>query len=213
MPKMWTSVNGIQMSVKERNAQMKMEYIRGYEIDELAEKYTLSVDTVNDIRRKDKWVAARRTYRDDRKLYVDGKITQLYAGHKVHVNIKYNLAWQKLMNIIDMCLDNPAEYLLNDNGMPKWGALETVATIIERAQNGQGKANGNMPEEVAISLEIQKEKLSILRQQVTGEMSPDAEQEIVQDNFKEALDNAAKVVWADFTGETKKDLDEVSKGG
>ena len=213
MPKMWTSVNGIQMSVKERNAQMKMEYIRGYEIDELAEKYTLSVDTVNDIRRKDKWVAARRTYRDDRKLYVDGKITQLYAGHKVHVNIKYNLAWQKLMNIIDMCLDNPAEYLLNDNGMPKWGALETVATIIERAQNGQGKANGNMSEEVAISLEIQKEKLSILRQQVTGDLSPDAEQEIVKDNFKEALDNAAKVVWADFKAETKKDLDEVSKGG
>lgn len=198
---------GIKMSKRERNERMKLEFIRGYTVEELAEKYQLSLTTVQDIRGKNKWAAAKKAFDNDKKLVTDNTITQLYAGFKVNVNIRYHEAWEKLMQIVDMALNDPGKYLLYPDGGIKWGALDSLSTIIERAQRGQEKANGLMPDEVRYKLEIERDKLTILRAQLGEEEGT----EEVRDNFVEALNDAAKVVWADFGAQTGEALNKTTK--
>lgn len=196
--------NGINMTKRERNERMKVEFIRGFTVEELAEKYNLSVTTVNDLRTKGKWLAAKKAFNNDKKLVTDNELTQLYAGFRVNVNIRYHEAWEKLMQIIDMALNNPQKYLLYEDGGIRWGAMDAVASIIERAQKGQEKANGVLPPEVRYKLEIEREKLTILRAQLGEEEGT----EEVRDNFVEALQDAAKVVWADFGNQTAQSLNQ-----
>lgn len=206
--KQYLEYKGIKMTARERNERMKVEFIRGYTVEELAEKYGLTQITVEDIRGKNKWLAAKKTFDNDKKLVTDNSLTQLYAGFKVNVNIRYHESWEKLMQIVDMALDNPGKYLLYDDGGIRWGAMDSVASILERAQRGQERSNGMMPAEVKYKLEMERDKLTLLRAQL-GEGEEGAEE--VKDNFVEALQDAAKVVWADFGKQTGSALNKTTK--
>ena len=192
------SYKGIKMSIKERDQRMQLEYIRGMSCKEIAERYGIQPKRVEEIRSRDKWVKAKRDFDNDRALVTDDTLTQLYAGFKVSVNIKYHAAWEKLMSIIEMCLDDPATYLMNPQGQIRWGALDVLSNIIERAQKGQEKANGMLPEEVRYRLQIEREKITLLREQM-GDQEVEGE---LKDNFVEALDKATKAVWKEFEKET-----------
>lgn len=198
---------GISMTKRERNERMKLEYVRGYSVEELAEKYDMSLYTVKDIRGKEKWNSAKKKFTNEKKLVTDNTLTQMYAGFKINVNVRYHESWEKLMQIVEMALDNPGKYLLYDDGGIRWGAMDAVASIIERAQKGQEKANGMMPDEVRYKLEVERDKLTLLRSQLEGAEGD----EIVQDNFVEALQDAAKVVWADFGNQTATALNKTTK--
>lgn len=197
---------GIKLSKQERNERMKLEFIRGMDVAEIAHRYGVSKTTVEILRSKGKWVKLKKQFDDEKSLVTNDTLTQMYAGFKVSVNIKYHAAWEKLMNIIEMALDNPDKYLMTDKGQIRWGALDVLSNIIDRAQAGQERANGMIPAEVQYRLQIEREKITLLRKKIGD---GDTEEE-VRDNFVEALDNAAKAVWKDFANETGAYIKEVS---
>lgn len=197
---------GIKLSKQERNERMKLEFIRGMDVAEIAHRYGVSKTTVEILRSKGKWVKLKKQFDDEKSLVTNDTLTQMYAGFKVSVNIKYHAAWEKLMNIIEMALDNPDKYLMTNKGELRWGALDVLSNIIDRAQAGQERANGMIPAEVQYRLQIEREKITLLRKKMGD---GDTEEE-VQDNFVEALDNAAKAVWKDFANETGAYIKEVS---
>lgn len=197
---------GIKLSKQERNERMKLEFIRGMDVAEIAHRYGVSKTTVEILRSKGKWVKLKKQFNDEKSLVTNDTLTQLYAGFKVSVNIKYHAAWEKLMNIIEMALDNPDKYLMTNKGELRWGALDVLSNIIDRAQAGQERANGMIPAEVQYRLQIEREKITLLRKKMGD---GDTEEE-VRDNFVEALDNAAKAVWKDFANETGAYIKEVS---
>lgn len=197
---------GIKLSKQERNERMKLEFIRGMDVAEIAHRYGVSKTTVEILRSKGKWVKLKKQFDDEKSLVTNDTLTQMYAGFKVSVNIKYHAAWEKLMNIIEMALDNPDKYLMTSRGELRWGALDVLSNIIDRAQAGQERANGMIPAEVQYRLQIEREKITLLRKKMGD---GDTEEE-VRDNFVEALDNAAKAVWKDFANETGAYIKEVS---
>lgn len=197
---------GIKLSKQERNERMKLEFIRGMDVAEIAHRYGVSKTTVEILRSKGKWVKLKKQFDDEKSLVTNDTLTQMYAGFKVSVNIKYHAAWEKLMNIIEMALDNPDKYLMTSKGELRWGALDVLSNIIDRAQAGQERANGMIPAEVQYRLQIEREKITLLRKKMGD---GDTEEE-VRDNFVEALDNAAKAVWKDFASETGAYIKEVS---
>lgn len=197
---------GIKLSKQERNERMKLEFIRGMDVAEIAHRYGVSKTTVEILRSKGKWVKLKKQFDDEKSLVTNDTLTQMYAGFKVSVNIKYHAAWEKLMNIIEMALDNPDRYLMTNKGELRWGALDVLSNIIDRAQAGQERANGMIPAEVQYRLQIEREKITLLRKKMGD---GDTEEE-VRDNFVEALDNAAKAVWKDFANETGAYIKEVS---
>lgn len=197
---------GIKLSKQERNERMKLEFIRGMDVAEIAHRYGVSKTTVEILRSKGKWVKLKKQFDDEKSLVTNDTLTQMYAGFKVSVNIKYHAAWEKLMNIIEMALDNPDKYLMTNKGELRWGALDVLSNIIDRAQSGQERANGMIPAEVQYRLQIEREKITLLRKKMGD---GDTEEE-VRDNFVEALDNAAKAVWKDFANETGAYIKEVS---
>lgn len=197
---------GIKLSKQERNERMKLEFIRGMDVAEIAHRYGVSKTTVEILRSKGKWVKLKKQFDDEKSLVTNDTLTQMYAGFKVSVNIKYHAAWEKLMNIIEMALDNPDKYLMTNRGELRWGALDVLSNIIDRAQAGQERANGMIPAEVQYRLQIEREKITLLRKKMGD---GDTEEE-VRDNFVEALDNAAKAVWKDFANETGAYIKEVS---
>lgn len=197
---------GIKLSKQERNERMKLEFIRGMDVAEIAHRYGVSKTTVEILRSKGKWVKLKKQFDDEKSLVTNDTLTQMYAGFKVSVNIKYHAAWEKLMNIIEMALDNPDKYLMTNKGELRWGALDVLSNIIDRAQAGQERANGIIPAEVQYRLQIEREKITLLRKKMGD---GDTEEE-VRDNFVEALDNAAKAVWKDFARETGAYIKEVS---
>lgn len=197
---------GIKLSKQERNERMKLEFIRGMDVAEIAHRYGVSKTTVEILRSKGKWVKLKQQFDDEKSLVTNDTLTQMYAGFKVSVNIKYHVAWEKLMNIIEMALDNPDKYLMTNKGELRWGALDVLSNIIDRAQAGQERANGMIPAEVQYRLQIEREKITLLRKKMGD---GDTEEE-VRDNFVEALDNAAKAVWKDFANETGAYIKEVS---
>ena len=107
---------GIKLSKQERNERMKLEFIRGMTVGEIAQRYGVSKQTVELLRSKNKWVEQKKQFDDEKSLVTNDTLTQMYAGFKVSVNIKYHAAWEKLMNIIEMALDNPDKYLINKDG-------------------------------------------------------------------------------------------------
>lgn len=189
---------GIKMPIKERDARMKLEFIRGMTLEEIADRYGLGKRRVEEIRTRDKWVKAKKEFDNEKALVTNDTLTQMYAGFKVSVNIKYHAAWEKLMSIVEMCLDEPNQYLFYPNGQIRWGALDVLSNLIDRAQKGQERANGMLPEEVRYRLQVEREKITLLREQM-GDREVEGE---VRDNFVEALDKAAQSVWKDFTKET-----------
>ena len=197
---------GIKLTKQERNERMKLEFIRGMTVGEIAQRYGVSKQTVELLRSKHRWVEQKKQFDDEKSLVTNDTLTQMYAGFKVSVNIKYHAAWEKLMNIIEMALDNPDKYLMNKDGSLRWGALDVLASIIDRAQAGQERANGLIPAEVRYRLEIEREKITLLRANL-GEGDGVDE---VKDNFVEALDEAAKAVWKGFAEETGAYIKEVS---
>ena len=186
-------VNGQRMTIAQRNELMKMEYITtGMTYGELADKYDMSESSVSIIARNGKWKQKKKDFQKRAQKEVEDSTIQVYAGFKAEFVSQYNETWQKLMNIINIMLDNPDKYLKNAAGQYRIGALQAVAEVLQRCQDGQGMARGFVTHEVDVQLKLKQERLELLKKQL-GEDSED----IVEDNFIDALKEAAQAVWAD----------------
>lgn len=185
-------VLGQRMTVAERNLMMKLDYINsGLTIAQVAEKYEMKSDAVYELSRSGKWRQEKKELEEQIEKAAKGKFIEVYARGGAEINLMYNNTWQKIINMCNEALNNPEKYLKNPDGTLKWGALQVLSEIVERAQKGQQFTTGFVGREVAARIEFQAESLLLKRKQ----MGEDTEDSVVEDNFMEALGVVAEQVW------------------
>lgn len=192
--------SNVNMSMEQRNEHMRYDFIvEDLSIPELAEKYGLSKHTIEKYRTENNWVSEKK---DFHKAVSNKKVeasAQVYAGMKAKFNLLYNDSWQRVINIVNTALDDPDKHLFDKKGNIMWGALEVLTGILEKAQLGQGKANGVMSHEAYLELELAKERIQIMK--VSNGSDDKTSQEDVdrtikaQESFTLAIENATKAVW------------------
>lgn len=185
-------VNGKRMSVPERDMLMKLEYINGgLTIAGVAEKFGLNVDSVYEISRKQKWQQQKKDMQKRVEEAAKSEFVEVYAKCGVEINLIYNNTWQKIINLCNEALNDPAKYLTNKDGVIRYGALQVLADIIEKAQKGQQFTTGFIGREATAKLDIQREML-LLRKKLAGE---EDEEDVVEDNFLQALEGINNDLW------------------
>lgn len=185
-------VQGKRMTVPERNILMKLDYINGgLTLSALAEKYGVSENIVYEISRKEKWVKQKKDISERIAKAAEQQFVEVYASCGVEINLMYNNTWQKIINLCNQALNEPEKYLLNKDGNIRYGAVQVLADIVEKAQKGQQFTTGFIGREASTKLEMQREMV-LLRKKLAGD---EDEEQIVQDNFMEALEGINADLW------------------
>lgn len=189
----WCKFNGIRMTITQRNILMKSDYIHnGMTARDIADKYEVSEHTVARLITAEKWARARKNFLAEVQRRADEQTITAYAGMQVEITTMYNDAWTKLMTLIMTMLDNPRQYLMTNTGDIKVGRLEQISEILERAQQGQERCVGFVDKQAQVNINVTNQRLEIYRKQVGED-----DDEVVDDNFIEALEAACKDVWGD----------------
>ena len=189
----WCKWNGMRMTVNQRNILMKSDYIHGgLTTKEIAAKYEVSFNTVANLVTNGKWVQARKNFLLETQRRADEAVMTAYAGMQVEITTMYNDAWTKLMTMVQMMLDNPRQYLMTTNGEVRVGRLQQIAEIMQMAQQGQERCVGFVDKQAQVNININQQRLEIYKKQVGED-----EDDIVEDNFIEALEAACKDVWGE----------------
>lgn len=81
---------------------------------------------------------------------------------------------------------------MTTNGEIRVGRLQQIAEIIEKAQQGQERCVGFIDRQAQISINVSQQRLEIYKKQVGED-----EDDVVEDNFIEALEAACKDVWGE----------------
>lgn len=187
-------VNGKRMTIPERDLLMKLEYINGgLTIAGVAEKFGVKVDSVYEVSRRDKWQQQKKDITKRVEEAAKQEYVEVYAKCGVEINLMYNNIWQKVINLCNEALNDPERYLTNKEGVLRYGAIQVLADVIERAQKGQQFTTGFIGREASAKLELKREMV-LLRKKLAGE---DDEEEVVQDNFMEALQEINDELWKD----------------
>lgn len=185
-------VNGKRMTIPERDMLMKLEYINGgLTIAGVAEKFGLSENLVYEVSRKNKWQQEKRDIQKRVEAAAKTEFVEVYAKCGVEINLMYNNTWQKLINLCNEALNDPEKYLTNKDGNIRYGALQVLADIIEKAQKGQQFTTGFIGREASAKLDLQREMV-LLRKKLAGEGEED---DVVEDNFMEALEGINAELW------------------
>ena len=189
----WCKFNGMRMTITQRNILMKSDYIHGgMSAKDLADKYEVKPATVSNLITNGKWVQARKNFLTETQRRADEAVMTAYAGMQVEVTTMYNDAWTKVMTMIQMMLDNPRQYLMTTNGEVRVGRLQQISEIIEKAQQGQERCVGFIDKQAQININVSQQRLEIYKKQVGED-----EDDVVEDNFIEALEAACKDIWGD----------------
>lgn len=187
-------VNGKRMTMPERDMLMKLEYLNGgLTIAGVAEKFGVSENLAYEISRKNKWQQEKKDMQKRVEAAAKQEFVEVYAKCGVEINLMYNNTWQKMINLCNEALNDPEKYLTNKDGIIRYGALQVLADIIEKAQRGQQFTTGFIGREASAKLDLQREMV-LLRKKLAGE---EDEQDVVEDNFMEALEGINKELWAD----------------
>lgn len=187
-------VNGKRMTIPERDLLMKLEYINGgLTIAGVAEKFGVKVDSVYEVSRRDKWQQQKKDITKQVEEAAKQEYVEVYAKCGVEINLMYNNIWQKVINLCNEALNDPQKYLTNKEGVLRYGAIQVLADVIERAQKGQQFTTGFIGREASAKLELKREMV-LLRKKLAGE---DDDEEVVQDNFMEALNEINNELWKD----------------
>lgn len=187
-------VNGKRMTIPERDLLMKLEYINGgLTIAGVAEKFGVKVDSVYEVSRRDKWQQQKKDITKQVEEAAKQEYVEVYAKCGVEINLMYNNIWQKVINLCNEALNDPQRYLTNKEGVLRYGAIQVLADVIERAQKGQQFTTGFIGREASAKLELKREMV-LLRKKLAGE---DDDEEVVQDNFMEALQEINDELWKD----------------
>lgn len=189
----WCKFNGMRMTITQRNILMKSDYVHGgMSAKDIADKYEVKHATVANLITNGKWVQARKNFVLETQRRADEAVMTAYAGMQVEVTTMYNDAWNKVMTLINVMLDNPRQYLMTTNGEVRVGRLQQITEIIEKAQQGQERCVGFVDKQAQININVTQQRLEIYKKQVGED-----EDDVVDDNFIEALEAACKDVWGE----------------
>lgn len=181
------TVNGEIMTVEERNRRMKLDYINGGKsLRDIAEEYGLTYNTVRVMSCEGKWKDYKEAFTRKIAEEAEKQLTEVYVATKVDVNLLYNNAWQTLMYKAVRML-NTGEGLTDKNGQLSVYKLNQLADVIAKCHNGQMITTGFITKEAQARIDIQRESMD-LRNLLAGL----GEDEVIEDNFLQALNEAAK---------------------
>lgn len=179
---LYTSPNGEVMTVEERNRRMKLLYVNeGMELKDIGARFGLTEGTVKQISHKERWKDYKAKFKQQIDSEIEGKLQEIYVTTGVDINIAYNNAWQQLMWKVQELLGTK-EGLLDKNGNLSIYKLNQCADILQKAHQGQMITSGFLSREVQARLELQRKSIDI-REIMAGL----GEDEVIQDNFMEAL--------------------------
>lgn len=185
-------VNGKRMTVPERDMLMKLEYLNGgLTIAGVAEKFGVTETLAYEISRKYKWQQEKKDIQKRVEAAAKQEFVEVYAKCGVEINMLYNNTWQKMINLCNQALNDPEKYLTNKDGVIRYGALQVLADIIDKAQKGQQFTTGFIGREASAKLELQREMV-LLRKKLAGE---EDEAEVIEDNFMQALEGINQELW------------------
>ena len=195
---MYTSPLGEVMTVEERNRRMKLLYVNGgMELKDIGAQYGLTEGTVKQISHKERWKDYKDKFKQQIDLEIEGKLKDVYVNTGVDINIMYNNAWQTLMWKVQEMLGTK-EGLLDSKGNLSIYKLTQCADILQKAHQGQMLTSGFMSREVQTKIELQRKSVD-MREVLAGL----GEDEVIQDNFLEALGIAAEKIG--MTSEKEKE--------
>ena len=200
---MYTSPLGEVMTVEERNRRMKLLYVNGgMELKDIGAQYGLTEGTVKQIAHKERWKEYKDKFKQQIDLEIEGKLKDVYVNTGVDINIMYNNAWQTLMWKVQEMLGTK-EGLLDSKGNLSIYKLNQCADILQKAHQGQMLTSGFMSREVQAKIELQRKSVD-MREVLAGL----GEDEVIQDNFLEALGIAAEKIGITSKEEVKDESKE-----
>ena len=161
----WNSictVNGIKMTVTQRNKIIKNKYIyEDVSLQDLAKEFNISYQTVRSLSSKEKWKDEKDKIVAALKDDIDKQTYDVYLEAGVDINMQYHALWQDLYNKAVYML-NTGEGLVNaKTGKLDVYRLNQLADVINKAQQGQQFTSGLLSKEVQMELDIKTQKLEI----------------------------------------------------
>lgn len=193
------TVNGEVMTVEERNRRMKLEYVNGGKsLKDIAIDYGLTYNTVRVMSCEQKWKDYKLAFAQKVSKEAEEQLMEIYVNTKVDVNLMYNNAWQTLMQTVVKML-NTKEGLLDKHGELSIYKLNALADVLTKAQAGQNLCTGFISKEAQIKLDMQREALD-LKNILAGL----GDEEVIDDNFLQALNDTARKVFGDNNGNDEK---------
>lgn len=161
----WNSictVNGIKMTVAQRNKIIKNKYIyEDVSLQDLAKEFNISYQTIRCLSSKEKWKDEKDKIVAALKDDIDKQTYDVYLEAGVDINMQYHALWQGLYNKAVHML-NTGEGLMNGKtGKLDVYRLNQLADVISKAQQGQQFTSGLLSKEVQMELDIKTQKLEI----------------------------------------------------
>lgn len=161
----WNSictVNGIKMSVAQRNKIIKNKYIyEDVSLQDLAKEFNISYQTIRCLSSKEKWKDEKDKIVAALKDDIDKQTYDVYLEAGVDINMQYHALWQGLYNKAVHML-NTGEGLMNGKtGKLDVYRLNQLADVISKAQQGQQFTSGLLSKEVQMELDLKTQKLEI----------------------------------------------------
>ena len=163
----WNSictVNGIKMTVTQRNKIIKNKYIyEDVSLQDLAKEFNISYQTIRSLSSKEKWKDEKDKIVAALKDDIDKQTYDVYLEAGVDINMQYHALWQDLYNKAVYML-NTGEGLVNaKTGKLDVYRLNQLADVINKAQQGQQFTSGLLSKEVQMELDIKTQKLEIYK--------------------------------------------------
>lgn len=162
----WNSIcniNGVKMSVTQRNKIMKNKYIyEDISLQDLAKEFNMSYQTVRCLSSKEKWKDEKEKIIAQLKEDIDKQTYDVYLAAGVDINMQYHALWQQLYTKATHMLETE-EGLVTKTGKLDVYKLNQLADVIAKAQQGQQFTSGLLSKEIQVDVEIKKERLELDR--------------------------------------------------
>ena len=163
----WNSIcniNGVKMSVTQRNKIMKNKYIyEDISLQDLAKEFNMSYQTVRCLSSKEKWKDEKEKIIAQLKEDIDQQTYDVYLAAGVDINMQYHALWQQLYAKATHMLETEEGLVNAKTGKLDVYRLNQLADVIAKAQQGQQFTSGLLSKEIQVDVEIKKERLELDR--------------------------------------------------
>jgi hypothetical protein len=163
----WNSIcniNGVKMSVSQRNKIMKNKYIyEDISLQDLAKEFNMSYQTVRCLSSKEKWKDEKDKIVAQLKEDIDKQVYDVYLAAGVDINMQYHALWQDMYNKAVYMLQTEDGLVNGKTGKLDVYRLNQLADVIAKAQQGQQFTSGLLSKEIQVDVDIKKERLELDR--------------------------------------------------
>ena len=163
----WNSIcniNGVKMSVSQRNKIMKNKYIyEDISLQDLAKEFNMSYQTVRCLSSKEKWKDEKDKIVAQLKEDIDKQVYDVYLAAGVDINMQYHGLWQDVYNKAVYMLQTEDGLVNGKTGKLDVYKLNQLADVIAKAQQIQQFTSGLLSKEIQVDVDIKKERLELDR--------------------------------------------------